>query len=210
MVSRDQFLTLFLQYQSELQAFIGSLILDRYLRDDVFQEVALTLFLSFVFSFRVTRELPPMPSAVCERVIWNGLFVVAIALCGCSGGDDKTVVATGTVVLDDQPVEGAIVTFASNGSEGIYNSYTDSSGWFSMDLSASVKGVPPGEYRVTVRSVSDLIPGGGSIGPPGSTMGAVQAPRPIPAKYVDSKTSQLVATVKRGQKNAYEFKLLSQ
>ncbi len=47
MADREQFLTLFLQSESDLRAFIGSLVLDRHARDDVFQDCALTLWRDF-------------------------------------------------------------------------------------------------------------------------------------------------------------------
>jgi RNA polymerase sigma-70 factor (ECF subfamily) len=44
MDQRDEFMKLFLKHQLDIKAFIGSMILDRDLRDDVFQEVALVLW----------------------------------------------------------------------------------------------------------------------------------------------------------------------
>src|SRR3712207_6409366 len=44
MDQREEFLRLFLRYEADVKAFIGSLVLDRNLRDDVFQEVALALW----------------------------------------------------------------------------------------------------------------------------------------------------------------------
>jgi RNA polymerase sigma-70 factor (ECF subfamily) len=41
---QDEFLKLFLKHQTDVKAFIGSLIFDSHLRDDVFQEVAVTLW----------------------------------------------------------------------------------------------------------------------------------------------------------------------
>jgi RNA polymerase sigma-70 factor (ECF subfamily) len=41
------FMTLFLQHQAEVKAFIGSLVRDRHARDDLFQEVALVLWEKF-------------------------------------------------------------------------------------------------------------------------------------------------------------------
>jgi RNA polymerase sigma-70 factor (ECF subfamily) len=41
---QDEFVKLFLRHESDVKAFIGSLVLDPHLRDDVFQEVALTLW----------------------------------------------------------------------------------------------------------------------------------------------------------------------
>jgi RNA polymerase sigma-70 factor (ECF subfamily) len=43
----EDFLRLFLRHQAELHAFIGSLVRDRHAREDVFQEVALTLWQEF-------------------------------------------------------------------------------------------------------------------------------------------------------------------
>jgi RNA polymerase sigma-70 factor (ECF subfamily) len=40
----ENFLSLFLKHEADLRAFIGSLVRDPHLRDDVFQEVALTLW----------------------------------------------------------------------------------------------------------------------------------------------------------------------
>ncbi len=42
-----EFLSLFLKHQADVRAFIGSLVRDRHARDDVFQEVALTLWEKF-------------------------------------------------------------------------------------------------------------------------------------------------------------------
>ena len=47
MDNNDQFLKLFLRYEADIRAFIGSLVYDPYLRDDVFQEVALVLLHRF-------------------------------------------------------------------------------------------------------------------------------------------------------------------
>ena len=44
---RDEFLTLFLQHQSDLRAFIGSMLRERSTRDDVLQETALVLWREF-------------------------------------------------------------------------------------------------------------------------------------------------------------------
>ena len=43
----SEFLPLFIEHQTSLRAFIGSLVRDRHTRDDIFQEVALTLWNEF-------------------------------------------------------------------------------------------------------------------------------------------------------------------
>lgn len=47
MNSRDQFLSLFLTHESDIRAFIGSIILDRHVRQDIFQDVAMVLWEKF-------------------------------------------------------------------------------------------------------------------------------------------------------------------
>ena len=48
MVDRHEtFLRLFLKHQGDVRAFIGSLVRDRNVRDDVFQEVALVCWRDF-------------------------------------------------------------------------------------------------------------------------------------------------------------------
>jgi RNA polymerase sigma-70 factor (ECF subfamily) len=44
---REQFLTLFLQHEADLRAFIAALVRDRHVREDLFQEVALVLWRQF-------------------------------------------------------------------------------------------------------------------------------------------------------------------
>ena len=44
MIERDEFLKRFLKSEADIKAFIGSLVPDPHLRDDVFQEVALALW----------------------------------------------------------------------------------------------------------------------------------------------------------------------
>jgi RNA polymerase sigma-70 factor (ECF subfamily) len=47
MESQEEFLTLFLQHQADIRAFVGALVRDRAARDDVQQEVALVLWKEF-------------------------------------------------------------------------------------------------------------------------------------------------------------------
>lgn len=47
MAERETFLRLLLQHETEVRAFVGSLVRDRHAREDVFQEVALALWEQF-------------------------------------------------------------------------------------------------------------------------------------------------------------------
>ncbi|WP_010583251.1 sigma-70 family RNA polymerase sigma factor [Schlesneria paludicola] len=46
-LNREQFLNVLLSYESDLRAFIGSVVLDRHMRQDIFQDVAMTLWQKF-------------------------------------------------------------------------------------------------------------------------------------------------------------------
>lgn len=45
--ARDRYMALFLQHQDNLKAYIGSLVRDRHLREDIFQDVAVILWKKF-------------------------------------------------------------------------------------------------------------------------------------------------------------------
>jgi RNA polymerase sigma-70 factor, ECF subfamily len=47
MDANDRFLGLLLRHEGDVRAFIGSMVLDQHVRDDVFQEVAMTLWRKF-------------------------------------------------------------------------------------------------------------------------------------------------------------------
>lgn len=44
MITPEAFLSLLLKHEADLKAFVGSLVVDRHLRDDLFQDVALVLW----------------------------------------------------------------------------------------------------------------------------------------------------------------------
>jgi hypothetical protein len=75
---------------------------------------------------------------------------VVLAVSGC-GGDGKVRV-NGTVTLDGQPLEGAIVTFlpVEKGQGQIAHGTTDKDGAFDLTTSRPNDGAFPGEYKVTV------------------------------------------------------------
>jgi hypothetical protein len=153
-----------------------------------------------------------------HRAGW--LAVVAVVIGGCGGGDDLgTVPVTGVITLDGAPVPGAVVAFSAGVGEGTasgqFSCYTDDDGEFTMMHSKSVEGLRPGEYRVTVRSVADLFPGGGAIAPPGGpsigkpTDAAQSAPQKLPEKYMSFEKSGLTASVKSDEDNHFNFALSS-
>lgn len=81
-------------------------------------------------------------------VVWLPLLV---ALVGCGTGGRVPV--TGTVLLDGQPVKGAIVEFHPEASGAMGSGgfgVCDGTGFFRMKTPQGRPGIHPGRYRVTV------------------------------------------------------------
>jgi hypothetical protein len=85
------------------------------------------------------------------------LVLLATALAcaaGCGGSGLRKV--EGEVLLDDQPVAGALVVFQREDSGGPpANAVTDEAGHFRLSTFASGDGVLPGTYKVTVSKYAD-------------------------------------------------------
>jgi hypothetical protein len=64
------------------------------------------------------------------------LFLVGLAVCslaffsGCGGADDGRVSISGTVTLDEKPVEGAMIAFIGGGGGALATASTDKDGKF--------------------------------------------------------------------------------
>lgn len=97
---------------------------------------------------------------------WSGLAGVLL-LAGCSGGDDqwtrdlpKTVTGAGVVLLDGEPVEGAVVVLAPVApGKHPAQALTRSGGEFSLNAFPSKEGAVPGSYQVAV--TKNVESGGG-------------------------------------------------
>jgi hypothetical protein len=88
--------------------------------------------------------------------------LVLISIYGCSGGPKLPIVVPvkGTVTLDGNPLENASLTFISNDPKvksGVAT--TDDKGNFEVltyfDATHILKGIPAGEYKVTVTKMAD-------------------------------------------------------
>ena len=141
--------------------------------------------------------------------------IALLQLASCGGSQIHTVPATGLVTLGGEPVGGAIVGFALVDGTAVYNAHTDARGAFSMNYSNSVEGIPPGEYRVSVRSLSDLapyglgVPAGHVPGQPNRRKERKRIPSKIPQQYHDSSKSGLTASVRDDDDNEFTFALAS-
>jgi hypothetical protein len=94
------------------------------------------------------NRIRPFPLA------WLPLAAVLACAAGCGGNRLRQV--EGEVLLDDQPVAGALVLFQREGSGGPpANAVTDGSGHFRLSTFAGGDGVLPGTYKVTVAKYPD-------------------------------------------------------
>jgi hypothetical protein len=113
--------------------------------------------------------------------LWAGFLLLA----GCAS--DARV--SGTVTLDGEPVRGAQVVFARDGS-GPVVAQTDDAGRYAL-VGNTGAGLPPGEYRVTVtkEAMKD-----GTV-PTGEALTQARAKgllkNVLPAKYAEPGTSPL-------------------
>jgi len=90
---------------------------------------------------------------------------LAVALvCGAAGcgGKDKPIPVEGVVLLDDQPLAGATVTFAPLAEEGVpATGRTGQDGKFTLATGDGRSGALPGEYKVMVSKAEAMeLPGG--------------------------------------------------
>lgn len=83
-----------------------------------------------------------------------GVLILSILffLSGCNTDDGlpKTVPAKGIVLVDGQPIEGAVVVLMQDSGSNFARGITDKSGNFSLDTFETKRGAIPGDYKVTI------------------------------------------------------------
>jgi len=147
-----------------------------------------------------------------------GLLIICSLLmfagCGSKGRGLKVEYVEGVVTLDDQPLEGASVTFipkTEGGKEESASGYSDEKGVYKL---SSVNGDPgkgavAGEYVVNVSKVKVEDPKAGmSYEQATVSTTVVKQIQELPAIYQDRKNSPLTFTVKPG-KNKIDIELKS-
>lgn len=131
--------------------------------------------------------------------------------CGSPASVEGVVATTGTVTHQGQPVEGATVTFAPDGSGRACSGLTDASGRFKMTTLQPGDGSIPGKYKVSV-SKSELV---GDMSHE-ETMAYIEqhgkgptitVKELLPAKYKSTESSGLTAEVTEGGENDFTFDL---
>ncbi len=132
--------------------------------------------------------------------------------CGGRGGGPATVPATGMVLFQGKPVEGAHVTFSPQAAGGhAAFARTDAEGRFTL-MTIGGSGAVPGAYGVTV--AKEVAEGGLTVEQSQAHFEKTgQSPPPpkvadqLPAKYKATKTSGLSATVEERGTNDFKFEL---
>lgn len=144
----------------------------------------------------------PVQSFFRAKRVAIPLLATALAVSGCGGSSpsgDSTVV--GSVTIDGGPLEdGTIIFYDGPQAAGVG---TIDSGSYSMKQSASVNGMAPGDYKVSVESW-EIEPG--SVTEEGEIVG--EGKSRIPELYGDVGQSGLTATVNAGS-NEIDFDLKS-
>ena len=146
-------------------------------------------------------------------VRWIVPVLILAIFAGC-GGDappktalPKTEPVTGVVTLDDQPLEGASVTFIPTGTTtGVECvGQTDAAGKYSPKQIRGADGVPAGNYKVVI---SRQLKGGKPVVPGQAAGEGGIAVESLPPHYSRAAESKLTATVNAGG-GTIDFKLTS-
>ena len=97
------------------------------------------------------------------RRLASAVFLVVPLVCGAAGcGGTKTIPVEGVVLLDDQPLAGATITFTPIAGDGLpATGRTGQDGTFTLTNADGRSGALPGEYKVMVSKAEAMeLPGG--------------------------------------------------
>lgn len=137
----------------------------------------------------------------CQRFcLLTGLVCTLI---GC-GASTEAVPVTGTVTFKDKPMAKINVMFVPVNKQGIIAQGTsDEKGKFSLQTIDPNDGAIPGDYKVSFKYVSDIVPD-----MPGFSGGVQPEKSPLPLKYEDENKSGITARVdENSSKNDFKFDL---
>jgi hypothetical protein len=142
------------------------------------------------------------------KLVVSVLVTLGIVLAGCPNSSrPATYRVTGTVTMQEKPVEGAVITFVPSSNEGeAASAITDANGKYALTTWQAGDGARPGEYRVKLskQEQTTAAPSKGvknlSIEEEQKIYVENMKPRPpakslMPSKYQDESTSGLSHTV---------------
>lgn len=127
--------------------------------------------------------------------------------CGDQGGTklekQPTVPARGFVKYKGAPLKDATVTFLSLDGKVSANGKTDGVGSFTLQTYGANDGLPVGKYKVmvAVSGTKEIEPGVLAPEPDGGFKS------PIPIKYANPATTDILMEVKEGDKNEFTIEL---
>lgn len=141
------------------------------------------------------------PMAALAAALW----IAGIgAGCGRSGSDVTTVDVSGTVYLDDRPLEGITVVFIGEGTRFVGQGKTGLDGKYELDEGSipGKRGAMPGMNRVYFTVATD------AEGPP-MIPGEEPKPKasPIPAKYTNPANPQLTFEIPAAGTQEADFRI---
>ena len=144
----------------------------------------------------------PSRSSFCLAI------AAAVSLCGCGGGVNdapKTVSAKGIVTYKGNPVSNHSVAFVPDEEGMLASGTTDSAGRFTLTTSATGDGAVPGKYKVAISIVPEEVAPMPGFPEEKDYMPPVS---PLPKKYTDVNTSDLLFTVETdASKNDFKIEL---
>lgn len=128
------------------------------------------------------------------------IYSALLMLAGCGSGVDRpsTAQVEGTVTFDNQPLEGASISFIPQDGRPA-SGFTDAGGHFVLKTFEPGDGAILGEHTVIVTKVAADSNSGDDI--------YAKQKSVIPEKYGDLKKSGLTATVKPDGGNKFSFEL---
>lgn len=158
--------------------------------------------------FRTTR--PVIRWLSCPRGLTLPCVAVAVTITACGRGPNIAPVS-GLVTLDGKPVAGAAVLFMPVEGGVPARAATKDDGSFALTTFEEKDGALVGRHRVAVSKVETTGATAGADGLSGKLDGRrMRATSVTPERYGAPATSGLEATVKRGGKNSFEFRLTSE
>ena len=140
-----------------------------------------------------------------------GLLLVGLLVltgCGGTGSSLNVQYVEGVITLDGEPLEGATITFISQGAGGQdAGGLSAARGIYKLTSPGGdpERGTLVGEYAVTIRKIEIE---GGAADPDSYTAVPVKQKDILPAVYRDRKNTPLTASVVKG-KNRLNFDLTS-
>lgn len=151
-----------------------------------------------------------MKSIICGRILAVTLLTLVVSLAGCGGGGGsvKTGTVQGKVLLKGQPLtKGTVFFFLAKGGDAATGAI-QSDGTYTLRYEKGLS-VPVGDYMVSVimNDVEEPQLDPMQLMEKIEKEGLPKPSEAIPAKYMDPKTSNLIAVVKEGPNPGTDFDL---